>query len=507
MTVQLLQTYGNQPAGTLYTTDSVTEADMITKKVATANLTGAVAWQPHGSNNDLSGVSQLTAAQAAALAQSGAASTAAAGRVQLMFQLLTVVSGNSIAAQNRYFDATSSWGINAPLHIANQLSGAPMRFQRLALSGGTQGNWNASGTGICDQFGVYGYSGATLASINTDMEANWFAPIITKGNVPDLVVGWGLLENDISSGRTVAQMKADLTVWLALVRRWFGVRILLNTPLPSFSNNTGALVAAYQAMRDYILSLDDGINVFVVRGDVYENPASPGTPLPGYTDSSVHPNTKGAFALARATRTALNRIAAGWRMPFRMAVQNPALTGVTVDSGNNWTGTFPTGAFSPSAIGTGAGYVTGVSLAENPGWKMTVTQAVGQSIEAGSGSFPTHTYAGGANTQVSTFAELEIISGAELIRWIALRPRISDGSGNNIQDYQIAQTSDGDGDYQNGDVLSILVPPQVAASGNISAVTPYVSMSSKSGGSGTACILAGTYSIRFRRAGVVVVVA
>lgn len=50
MTVALLSKWGNQPAGTLFTTDATTEAAMIAAKQATATLTGAIPWVPPGNS-------------------------------------------------------------------------------------------------------------------------------------------------------------------------------------------------------------------------------------------------------------------------------------------------------------------------------------------------------------------------------------------------------------------------------------------------------------------------
>lgn len=44
MTIKLLGAWGAQPAGTKYTTDSITEAAMVAAKHATSDLTGAVDW-------------------------------------------------------------------------------------------------------------------------------------------------------------------------------------------------------------------------------------------------------------------------------------------------------------------------------------------------------------------------------------------------------------------------------------------------------------------------------
>lgn len=66
MTVALLAKWGDQPPGTRYTSDAATEAAMVTAKVATANLAGAVAWVPPG-NSPSVGTYEFSAAQAAAV--------------------------------------------------------------------------------------------------------------------------------------------------------------------------------------------------------------------------------------------------------------------------------------------------------------------------------------------------------------------------------------------------------------------------------------------------------
>lgn len=48
MTVKLLGPWGPQPAGTLYTTDALTEASMVAAKVATSDLTGGIVYVPPG---------------------------------------------------------------------------------------------------------------------------------------------------------------------------------------------------------------------------------------------------------------------------------------------------------------------------------------------------------------------------------------------------------------------------------------------------------------------------
>lgn len=71
MTVKLLTTWGDRPAGTLFTADSATEAAMVSGKVATATLTGGVVWQPPGGQT--SGPGSLSTSQLAALVSNNAA--------------------------------------------------------------------------------------------------------------------------------------------------------------------------------------------------------------------------------------------------------------------------------------------------------------------------------------------------------------------------------------------------------------------------------------------------
>lgn len=183
-------------------------------------------------------------------------------------QLLTVACGNSIAAQAQWNAVgTSAYSTKSELQIANMLSGAPMRFPRITASTRT------------DRHGVYGYSGQTLATINSDIAAEWFATLDTGGVIPDLVVGLALTENSIAGGATAASIRADLDTWISKVQaKWPAAKILLVTPRVSISYNTAGIVAVYQDIRDYMLSKNNKRSIFVARADAYESTTSPGTP-------------------------------------------------------------------------------------------------------------------------------------------------------------------------------------------------------------------------------------
>lgn len=63
MTVKLLSAWGNQPPGTLYTSDANTEAAMIAAKVATATLAGAGPWTSPGAPPNVGQSSPIILAQ------------------------------------------------------------------------------------------------------------------------------------------------------------------------------------------------------------------------------------------------------------------------------------------------------------------------------------------------------------------------------------------------------------------------------------------------------------
>lgn len=112
MTVKLLSAWGVQPAGTLFTAGAVTEAAMIEAKVATADLTGGVAWVPPGSDPGVGtgsgGGANLTSAAvflpptddyAGIMAARAAAIAAGGGTVQLK-AITYDIGGNTIPLVN-----------------------------------------------------------------------------------------------------------------------------------------------------------------------------------------------------------------------------------------------------------------------------------------------------------------------------------------------------------------------------------------------------------------------
>ena len=180
-------------------------------------------------------------------------------------QLMTVYCGNSIAAQSQW--SGTNFTSKSEVQLTQILSGAPMLFPVITASTRT------------DKYGGYGYSGQTLTTILADLSAQWFAPLNAVNLQPDLVLGLALLENDIAFGATVAAMKAGIDEWVHVMRaQWPMATIWLVTPRPSFSNNTPEKASAFEAITQYVLSLDDNETLFVTYLNGYANTRNPAIP-------------------------------------------------------------------------------------------------------------------------------------------------------------------------------------------------------------------------------------
>jgi hypothetical protein len=437
--------------------------------------------------------------------------------------MVTIAIGNSITGLSQYGSGgISAWSVAGEIHLANALSGSPMIFSRMTA------------TTRADAYGIYGYSGATLPTILTDLQAQLYAPLQTAGIVPDLVIGHALIDNDIAAvgvGGAAAAIAAQKSKLVEFVRdihaRYPKAILLLCTPHPSSSYDTVDKVSAYGAMRDYMLSLDDGkissgartngsisipagVSIITARLDTYEDPANPGKPYPyltsGFTDSTVHPSAKGALRNARVIAATLARISTSWLHPYYSISANMAFTGTASATGTNVSGTVPTGcAFAGAALSTILG------TAEQPGWLMAITSNASGAEppnDPGSDNMGQVLYTGGANTQLSPFVEIEIVSGAQNISSIQLQPRFYHNSTNTFLYYIQRQTNSGlsngaggvvtEPEWLNGDVLMLRQPPQVAPSGTFTAVTNWFKTLPVVGG--------GSFTVRLRSSGVQIVV-
>lgn len=417
---------------------------------------------------------------------SGAAASASAptrGR-----QLLCATVGNSITGLSLF--GGTDWNPASEVHIANTLAGAPLRFARMAS------------TTYSDIYGLYGRSGGRMWQILPDLDSMLFTPWRNAGLAPDVVLLTALLENDIGDAETTANCIRRVRELMTTLRRWWNVRIVIGTPHPSTSYNTAAKKQIYAEMRDHILSLHDGVDVFVYRNDGYADPTDPSQPAAGYTDG-VHPNPKGAFVTGRALAAVLRQVNPLPAMSRRLQHPNLALSGSVAISGSNIAGgsTGPTG-FSASGVGAGK---TVTFLAEQSGLLMTVAQTLGGNNDAGLVLTGSQAVAGSAATEVSSLIEVEIVSGASLIRQIDMRHNVTDGGGAVDRRFMFNGGTAEDCDYRDGDILTLVIPPYRAGSGTITAVEPRLNVRAKTGtGGGSTAIVGGTYQLRIRAVGVLI---
>lgn len=400
-------------------------------------------------------------------------------------RLVTVAIGNSIAAQSKeYMDGFGRFLTYGELEVANALSGSVMTYPRITA------------TTRADRNGIYGYSGQTLSTILTDLVAQLFSPLNAASVSPDLIIGLALVENDIAigAGRTFEQIKKDIDTYLRTLSVFYPTaRHLLCTPRPSYSYDTEAKKAVYTQVRDYMLSLDDGARILTARLDGYENPENVGTPLAGYTDVSVHPNARGTLVNARRIAATLRRLASAVYDTKPGLSGNPALTGSVAASGTNTTGTMPTGS------GAG-GFENGtyVHTAENPGWKIDITAkakvgGVEPPVDLGGHELGSTALPAGVK-KLEVFAEVEIVSGAENLRWIELLSRLTDGTGQDFWYHITSTTGMAEPDWRDGDKLTLTRPWVAARTGDFSLARPYIKTTPKLNG--------GRYVIRVLSQGV-----
>ena len=378
-------------------------------------------------------------------------SSMAASPLVPRLQMKAIAIGNSISAQSK-FSGSGHWGTDGELMLANALAGSPMRFSRVTA------------TTRMDAYGVYGYSGQQLSAIIPDLESQVFSQLRTSGVVPDIIVALATVENDIASGASYSTIVTRLT-WLVreICARFPGAVLLLCTPRPSFSNNSAGIVLVYRQVRDYMLSLDNGINIFCARCDSYENPISPGTPLgtsgsPIYTDSSVHPNAKGAMMNARSIAAVLARISRVWKTSYQTNSTNMVLSGTGAASGTNVSGTVPTGT---TVVGS-ANATSIVCTAEQPGFSMEITvpaSAGPNPADLASFNFGSLAISG---TEVSPFIIAQIVSGASNLHGLEIMVR--DGATATWFYLIRNQTGNAQPDYVDGDILTLRIPPILVSS-------------------------------------------
>jgi hypothetical protein len=423
------------------------------------------------------------------------------GAALLPAQLLTVTIGNSINAgvnngtqRNNVpgADPNGYWSQGSDIFIANMLGNAVMRFGRITA------------TTRSDKWGNYSYSGQTLSTINGDIQAQLYGAMNTAGLKPDLIVGHSLLENDIASGATFAQCISRLTQFILTAQGQYPTaRLWLCTPRPSFSYNTAPIVAVFQQVTAYMLTLDNNRDIFVSQMNGYESTSSPGTPQAGFTDVSVHPTITGGWVNGRVSLLpTLQRIAKAALAAYRTTSNNFGQTGSTAASGTGVSGTCATGG-SHAATSNG----TVVLTANDPTTSLVYAQSAGVPFDVSTYLAGTTTVTG--FTQYSPYAKIRIDSGASDLSLVSLQPRFNDGTTNLFMNMTQPTTTDQDAgstaQFQNGDILTLRMPPviqtDVGSAGPWTSIANFIRLTRKHGGTANT-LTAGSIGITVLDAGI-----
>lgn len=241
-------------------------------------------------------------------------------------RMTAVIIGNSIAAAEKYTGTTTGFTPRAALQSVNELAGSPLRFRRMTAS--TR----------ADLFGIYGYSSQTLPTILADLEVQLFTPLQVAGITPDIVIGMALLENDLMTARTVAQMQASVTEYIRNVQARFpGVIIWLWTPHLNGNRTGGAntqyVQADFLAITAWLLALDNGVDIFVTDiSSAYPDAAAP--------EKAETQDFTASFSTTTMTVTNAGTATIGMRMAISGAGITAGTTVTAFGTGTGGVGTY-----------------------------------------------------------------------------------------------------------------------------------------------------------------------
>lgn len=184
---------------------------------------------------------------------------------------VTILIGNSISLYMQQIDQYRRY-FQAEQFIADALLGKVLEWPEVI--GGT-------GNSCIDNHGVFGHGGAILSGIISDINTIVFPALDNSGVIPDLVWLIALYENDIGwQSGSLSTITATSDTLIALIRaKWPGVKILLSGSHPDTRTTVPAQVSLYNGINNYVLSKDNGIDIFSYLPNGYEDPNNPGCPL------------------------------------------------------------------------------------------------------------------------------------------------------------------------------------------------------------------------------------
>lgn len=176
--------------------------------------------------------------------------------------------------------------------------------------------------------------------------------------------------------------------------------------------------------------------------------------VPRYTDQSVHPNAKGALRNARQWKRVVARLGNRTGIAGGPTYSNNyGMIGYGSATGTNVSGTRPT-----SCLFSGTANGTYVSVAENPGWLVTVSAAptnTGTAVDLGSIQLGALMAVAG-KTIVRMVMRVEIVSGAENLRLLQPTILTYDAGGSGFRYLFLEESSRISPDWENGDVLTFV---------------------------------------------------
>jgi hypothetical protein len=384
--------------------------------------------------------------------------------------LMTVVCGNSIAHACKYDGSVTGWNYRSEVQWANALHPV-MQFPTITPGAN------------CDVNGIQGFSGQQIDAIMSDYVTSLMDPLTAAAIVPDMVIGLALLENDLGTGdQPFATMAKDIDRFISDWRgRFPNIIVHLCTPRPSFSYRLkkGAPYNFF-AITDYIKNLDNGYNIFVSDlSNVYPDPLKRFQPAIGFTDTSVHPNSRGALANARVIADTNKRIQSSARIPYTPLVCNYNFSGSSSSSATNSVGTIPSGGYVISTVSSGI--CAFVTTAEDP--FVTINAVIPSKttsvIDIGSNQL-TSAIASAANFW-SVMLKVQIVSGGNNITGLSLEPRITDASGQPFVKHMVRISNDPKPGFKDGEIFTFITPPLPPVTAPMTAIRAYLRFSMDAG--------------------------
>jgi hypothetical protein len=405
----------------------------------------------------------------------GGAGVKLGGRFRVGRPARVIYVGNSLVdSYGGYSDASGWWSANSfILHTIQRLG--PLIDMRNRMTVGSDSNY-------WDRWGNIGHGGATLDTITADILTSGVLAQMATDSVlpPDIVVGAALLENDIAGGASFETCKTRLLRYLDRVEAvWPGVNHLIATPWASVNYNTADKRQVADQVRAYILSLPS-LRENVDAADVSRLYCGDDwIPYPGLTDG-IHPANTTTTVPARVGRVfaaALRRMLGG-QATFGLQIKSPniGLTG-SIAASAPATGTAPSNTIFSGAAITGGSVV---SVAENPGWKITYTNADG-GAEKDFGTFALTGIVPSDLTKVDPVISFEIESGAENVVafTVQVRMRYSDLT-NDFRDITRKESSYVNGEWLDGEGMNFVAPRVLPTDGKtLTSVEIYVKLHAK----------------------------